>query len=410
MTQLALAAAALFVFSIPSEHGVSIPGVGSLSRVLGYLAIGATLLSLYDRGLLRFRAPSLFLVAAAAFVTWSAATYFWSLAPATSVSQSVQFVQLFVLAWMIHQLARTDRQRDLLMQAFVLGSFVMISVAVIVYLGSARVGYRDVGFPANSFAIVSALTIPMAWGLVLRRPFPLLHLLNVSYPLFALAAVVLAASRGGLLTAIVALTVIPLTLPKLSVWLRVALLVTVAAVGVAGGAWLPRVAPDLERNLERLGRVDEEIIGGTMTGRTTIWMAGVQVFATSPIIGVGSGGFNRAVEPLLGSARSAHNAFLSVAVTSGLVGLFLFTAMFAIALVGVVTQRARRFEYLVLLLALLVSTMPANSENNKFLWYILASLASARPVMVDVSASVTAGWKQRASLVLDEGHPDPTAH
>ncbi len=404
MTQVALAAVALFVFTIPSENGVSIPGVGSLSRLVGYLAIAMTLVSLYDRGRLRFRAPSLFLVVAAAFVIWSAGTFFWSIAPETSLSRTVQYAQLFMLAWMVHQLAKTDRQRDLLMQAFVLGAYVMISVAVVAFFGSARLDYRDVGFPANSFAIVAALTIPMAWSMVLRRPVRLLHVLNVMYPLFALLAVVLAASRGGLLTAVTALTIIPLTLHNVSVVMRVALLVAVSAIGVAGVAWLPRVAPDLERNLERLGRVEEDLLGGTMTGRTRIWEAGVQVFTTSPIVGVGSGGFNRAVEPLLGSARSAHNAFLSVAVSSGLIGLILFGALFVIVFVGAFRQRERRAEHLVLLLALVVAAMPANAENSKHLWYVLAILASARPVMVNASAHVAPFRGQRAPLPT----PQPT--
>lgn len=382
-TRIALTVVALFVFSIPSENGVSITGVGSLSRLLGFLAIGATLVSLYGHGRVRFRPPSLFLVLAAAFVAWSAATTLWSIVPATSVSRSIQYVQLFVFAWMIHQIARSERDRDVLMQSFVLGAYVMISVALLAYLGSDRVGYRDVGFPANSFAIVASLAIPMAWGLVLRRPFRVLHLFNVGYPLFALLAVVLAASRGGLITGVVALTIIPLTLPHLGTWLRLTLLATVAAIGVFGLSWLPQVAPDLERNLERLGRLDEDLIEGTMTGRTTIWAAGTEVFLTSPIVGVGTGGFNSAVQPILGSARSAHNAFLSVAVASGSIGLILFSAMFVVVLIGVFKRPERRGEYLVLLFALLVSTMPANSENNKYLWYVLAVLSSARPVTLE---------------------------
>ena len=385
MSQVALAIVALLAVTIPSENGVSIPGVGSLSRLVGFAAIAMTLMSLFDRGRLRFRAPSLFLVTAALFVAWSAATYFWSIAPTTSLSRTVQYAQLFALAWMIHQLARTDRQRDLLLQAFVIGAYVMIAVAVAAYFGSSRIGYRDVGFPANSFAIVAALTIPMAWSLVIRRPVPFLHLLNVAYPLFALLAVVLAASRGGLLTAVAALTIIPLTLLNVGVALRTALLVAVCAFGVVGVAWLPSVAPDLERNLERLGRVDEDLLEGTMTGRTQIWDAGFQVFASSPVIGIGSGGFNQAVEPLLGSARSAHNAFLSVAVTSGLIGVFLFGAMFVIVLVGAVRQKERRVEHLVLLMALVVASMPANAENAKHLWFVLAILASARPVTVTIA-------------------------
>jgi len=384
---VALGALALFVFSIPSENGVSIPGVGSMSRILGLLAAGFAFVSLFDRGRLRFRSPSLYLVIAALFVAWAGTTYFWSVAPSNSISRTMQFVQLFVFAWMVHQVARTDRHRDLLMQAFVLGCYVMVAVALVAYIGSARGGYRDVVFSANSFAIVAALGIPMAWGLMLRRAFPWLQALNTVYPLFALLAVVLAASRGGLLTAAVALLVIPLTLPNLSVARRSVLIAGVAAIVVSVATWLPQAVPDLERNLDRLARVDEDLLGGTMTGRTDIWAAGAQVFATSPIIGVGIGSYTRAVEPIYGRAVGAHNAFWSVTVTSGLVGGLLFVAMFIVVLAGLFVNPPRRIDYMVLFAALLVGAFPSNAENNKFLWYILAVLASAKPIMVRIAVA-----------------------
>ena len=396
ITRLALGAVALFVFSIPSESGATIPGVGSLSRLLGLVAITMVGLSLFDRGRLRLRAPTLFLVLAAAFVAWGAVTYFWSVAPPSSISRTVQNLQLFALAWMVHQIARTERDRDVLMQAFVFGCYLMILIAVAAFLGGSRVGYRDVGFSINSFAIVAALAIPMAWGLVLRSSFPLLRALNAAYPVLALFAVVLAASRGGLLTALVGLVVIPLTLPRLRPVWRMMLVAAVSAAVWSVFTWLPVAAPDLQRNFERLGRVEEDLVAGTMSGRTGIWAAGVEVFLTSPIVGVGVGAYNRAVEPILGSARSAHNAFLAIAVTTGLVGLLLFAGMFAMVFVGLMAHSARHADYFVLLAALIVATMPANNENNKYLWFILAILSAARPVMVRVDASVRQRHVRRA--------------
>jgi O-antigen ligase len=402
VTRVALAVLALLVFSIPSENGLTIPGVGSIPRLIGFAAVGMVLVSLYDSGRLRFRAPSLFLLAAAAFVFWTALTSFWSLAPATSISQTVQFVQLLVFAWMVHQLARTERDRDMLMQAFVLGCYLMIAIAMVAAVGSDRGGYRDVTFPANSFASVAALAIPMAWGLMLRRSYPLLQALNMVYPVLALVAVVLAASRGGLLTALVGLTIIPFTLPRLGLIRRLVLTGAVAAVAVSTFTWLPQAVPDLERNLERLGRVEEDLVEGTMTGRTTIWTAGGQVFLSSPLVGVGAGAYGQAVAPILGSARSAHNAFLSVAVTSGLVGVSLFISMFMVVVVGLIASPERRTDQLVLFIALVVAAMPANAENNKFLWYILAVLAAARPLMVRVQASAEQLQVRPARAIIAE--------
>ena len=396
MTRLAIGAVALFVFSIPTENGVPIPGVGSLSRLLGIVAITIVSLSLYDRGRLRLRAPSLFLVVAATFVAWGAITYFWSVAPSSSISRTVQNLQLFALAWMVHEMGRTERDRDFLLQAFVLGCYLMICVAAAAFIGSSRVDYRDVVFSPNSFAIVAALAIPMAWGLVHRSSSLLLRVLNAAYPVLALFAVVLAASRGGLVTALVGLVVIPLTLPRLGVMRSVVLVVAVSAAVWSLFTWLPLVAPDLQRNIERLERVDEDLVAGSMSGRTRIWSAGVDVFVTSPVVGIGVGAYNRAVEPVLGRALSAHNAFLSIAVTTGLVGLLLFAALFGSVFVGLLAHSARRADFFVLLVALIVATMPANNENNKYLWFILALLSAGRPITLLVASNVSQRISRRA--------------
>jgi O-antigen ligase len=390
VNRLAFAALALLVFSIPAENGVSIPGIGSLSRLIGFGAIGLAVVALFDRGILRIRVPSLFLLVATAFVVWTGFTFYWSLEPFVTLSRTIQYAQLLALAWMVHQQARTERQQDLLMQAFVLGCYLMIAVAAATALGPGRTGYRDVMFPANSFAIVAGLAIPMAWGLVIRRPLPtvpVLRVLNGLYPAFALFAVVLAASRGGLLVALVGFIVIPLTLTHLGLVRRIALVFATTAIIAGTLVFLPTAIPDVERNLERLGRLEEDLLKGTMTGRTRIWDAGIQVFRNDPIVGVGAGSYGRAVEPILGSARAAHNAFLSVAVSSGMVGVGIFFTMFAVVLVGLVAKPTRRVDQLVLFAAVVLAMMPASSENDKFLWFVLASMASARPVLLKVAGA-----------------------
>lgn len=387
----ALWALALFVFSVPSENGVAIAGVGSMSRLMGLLAFGVAVVSMVDRGVVRLRMPSAFVVIGVLFVLWGSATYFWSAVPSVTMSWTVQFAQLLVLAWLIHQVARSERDRDLLMQGFVLGCYLAIAVAVATFVRAPSDVWRDVGgFGVNSFAITSALAIPMAWMLFLRRSFPSLQVLNAMYPLLALVAVVLAASRGGLLTALVALSIIPLTLGRLGVARRILLFTAMVTVAVAAFVWAPQAFPELERNIARLGETGEELFEGTLTGRTRIWAANLEVFASSPIVGVGAGSVRYATEPILGSRRAPHNAFLSVAVGSGVVGLLLFVGLIAVVLVGVLAAPERRIEYIVLLAALLVGMMPSNSDNNKYTWFILGVLASARPITVHATSSFAA--------------------
>jgi O-antigen ligase len=384
----AIFALAAFVFSIPTEQGVAIPGVGSLSRMIGIVAFAFTLLSLLDRGGIGLRAPSLFLIVSTLFLAWVAASTLWSVVPSISQARAIQFAQLVVFSWMVHQVATDDGRRNLLFQAFVLGCYVMVGVALANSFGPNRGGYRDVAFPANSFAISAALAIPMAWSLVRQAHYAPIgfRILNAAYPAVAAVAVVLAASRGGLITAAICLLVIPLSSRhigaaqrNLSLWLALGVVALVAL--------LSNAIPDVERNVERLARVDEDL-GATMTGRTDIWAAGLEVFWEAPVTGTGAGTFSYMVNPLIGAARTAHNAYLDVAVTSGFIGLVLFLSLFVVSIAGHAVVRPLRFEPLVLWLALVVSSFPSNSEDNKYLWFILALLASTRPILIVASTSI----------------------
>ena len=151
-------------------------------------------------------------------------------------------------------------------------------------------------------------------------------------------------------------------------------------------------SPGLDANLGRLEGAIDEIGGGTLTGRTLIWEAGWAAFQASPIIGHGYATFGTAIEPILGRGRSAHNAYLSVAVGAGLVGVGLFLGIIAIVTAGIVATPVRRVEFLVLLATLLVGMVPANLEHTKSVWFLLGWLAAARPMTLAVGVGNRA-WR-----------------
>ena len=379
-------AVALFVFSIPFETGVTIPGLGSVTRLVGMFAIAVTLLSLVEDGRLRIRVPSIFLMVVAAYVTWTALTYFWSIDPSRTVGRISTSLQLVAMVWMIHQLATTDRRRDILAQAFVLGAYASIVVALAIFVTSPQPEFRNIGaMDPNRFATGGALAIPLAWGLALRLRSRALFWLNALYPLLAVVAVVLAASRGGLFTALVALAVVPLAAPRLSPARRTVVLLTLILVTWGGFSFAPRAFPELQRNLSRLEAAGDEIESGTLTGRTAIWSAGLEAWQASPLVGLGAGTFSIAAEDTLGRRRGAHNGYLAVAVGAGAIGLMLYLALFATVAAGVASARAHRTESLVLLAALMVALVPLNIEHRQNTWFILGWLAAASPIMVTLS-------------------------
>ncbi|MEX2541124.1 MAG: O-antigen ligase family protein [Trueperaceae bacterium] len=407
MQRLTLWLLALLVFSIPFENGVTIPGIGSMSRVLGIVSFGAGMAALVGRGRLNIRTPSLFVILALLFTLYGISSYFWSVRPGDTLSSSVTVAQLFVLVWLVWQFCRSKSDSALLMQAFVLGSYVTIAVAFTVFLRASEPTFRNVGsFNPNEFAIVSALAIPLAWYLSLRSTSRWLTWLNMAYPAVAVLGIVLSASRGGLVTALVALAIIPLSLFRLDPVRQLLLFGLITATIWIGFVQAPQLYPELSANIERLSSTSEELARGDLTGRTAIWSNGQDLFLSSPFFGTGLGTFAYAVEPLLGRYKDAHNAFLSIAVGGGIAGLALFVALFAVAFITALGAEAAERPFLVILAtALIVAMMPSNADTDKFTWFLLALIANQRPLVLGIRSAVPSTARSSASTAKSGAEP-----
>ena len=377
---------AVFVFTIPLEELVTIPGLGSITRIVGLATIPLALVALIDRGRVRVRMPTLFLLASAAFVAWNVVSVFWSRSPGTSLGIGITFVQLFVFVWLVSEFCRGPEPLARLMQAFVLGNYAALGIAM--FLLFQTTGFaRETGRDPNEFATVLAWGIPLAAWLVARQRRGLLYLLNLVYPVFAVFGLVLSASRGGLLVALVALLAIPFMITGLGIVKRLAL-VGIVSVGVVVTVDVaPQLFPHLQGNIDRLGETSEELTDGTLTGRTLIWAESIKIIQSSPIVGVGAGAARKLyAETLLGRERVAHNVFLQIATDTGLMGLLLFIAMIVVAAAGLLgMDRPFRPYAVILLAAVIVGMAPLSIDMRKYLWFGLVLLANQAPFVVSIA-------------------------
>jgi O-antigen ligase len=398
MKGFAFMALLVFVFSLPLENSVILPGAGTISRLIGVVALMLGVGALFAPGHLKVRRPSLLLVLMSIFVLWSFASYFWSINPTETLVTSVTFVQLLAMAWLVWQFCQTPREQQALLQAYILGALVSTSTSVANFVaGNAQESYSRfsaTGFDPNNFATALALGIPIAWFLVSFSRTRVLYWVNLLYIPWAIFVIVLSASRGGFLVMAVALTVIPLTYGSLSLRRKVGFLLLLT-VGVY---LLFNLSDDLQRrltpNLERLSSTTTELTEGTLNSRTKIWAAGLQAFiySSNPWVGSGSGTFDYAVEPFLDRPRASHNAYLSVLVDLGFVGFVLFLSFFLIAVLPVLGTPQRVF-YIVLAVSLSVALLPLGWEANKLTWFILSLVTTQRAyVMESVKRSLTRAW------------------
>lgn len=368
MISLAYAALWIFVFSLPWEKIVVVPGVSIISRGTGILALGLGLFAVVTSGRVR-RLHGLH-VAAFLFVVTAGAGLF-AIRLKEIPDKFLTYVQLLLVLWMIWELAPSKQRQLGLLTAYVFGAYIAALDTLLLFRKAAG-GFRFAagGADPNTNAMVLALGLPMAWYLGMTYRRPLLRWVCRAYLPIAIVAIGLTGSRGGMVATIVALMIVPLTINKLSP----ARLATAIVILGLSGALAVTYVPD--RLVQRFASTGAEVEDLRFGGRFKIWKAGLQAFAEKPLIGYGTSGFRRAVTPRLGPhTQVAHNSFLSVLVEQGLVGFLLYSMMFVAVFQAVIHRPTleRRFG-LVLLATLGVAMLPLTWEDHKAVWFILAAL------------------------------------
>ena len=397
MASIAYACLWFFSFVIPWETTVMIPGLssgptgsGTLGKLVGLTTAAMGLLAILARG--RARKLALFHVLAACWVIWVGITSTWSLDPDGTVRTFKLAVQVAAISWLIWELAAEPEQRRGLLQAYVLGAYVSaIHILFNYHAGISTQGtggemttlvdtgrYSIEGFNPNDLGLLLALALPTAWQLSLNQRNTILRWINRLYIPIGTVAILLTGSRSSMIAAIMALTLIPLTLGRLSAPMKAGVLTLIAATVIAGLAVLP------EKTLARLGTTTTEIESGTLNERRIIWQAGLQLFQRRPIQGVGAGAYPEAVEPFLGYKKTAHNTYIDVLIEEGAVGIVLWVLLLASIFFHARSSapEERRFVYVVLV-TLIVGCIPRAWEWQKAMWLMFGfMLVPARAAIV----------------------------
>lgn len=369
MTSFAYAALWLFVFSVPCEDLLGVTAIGAGTRLAGMLALGLTLFATVISG--RFRRLHAFHVAALLFVICAGVELWLFHSQERLPNKFGTYVQLLLVLWMIWELAPSLQRLLGLLTAYVFGAYVVAFGTILVYQRASGLRRFSVaGGDANDLAMTLALALPMAWYLGMTYRRPLLRWTCRAYLPIAVFAIALTGSRGGMLAGIVGLMIVPLSMTRLSPGRLVTAIAMLAISGALAVVYVP------EQVVERLATTGTEIEELTLGGRFRVWKAGLNAFVAKPILGHGTSSFKPVVAPILGGeGKVAHNSFLSVLVEQGIVGLLLYSSMFAAVLVAVfkLPRLERRFA-LVLLGTLGVAMLPLTWEDRKQVWFILAAL------------------------------------
>jgi len=364
----------LFVFTIPLEQLLDTEGVISISRIVGAAAIGLGVLTVLTTG--RVRRPGYILVLSIPFVFANVVSLLWTISVDASIQRVFTYAQLVAVVWLFGEFATEEWHLERVFAWYCFGSVIAIAddfrnfaLGISYRTSAGDVRFAATNFDPNEFGITLALGIPLAWYLVLHGRGAARIVAGASIPL-ACVAILLTGSRAAFLAVIVGLSIIPLTVSPRSFvsWLKVAAVLVFAGVAVA---W---VVPSTL--WERVLTVGQELEGGTMSGRTTIWDAGFSVFREKPLLGVGAGAFAAAVEPVVG-ARASHNVFLAVLVEQGIVGFVTFAALLLACAwrIGHAPAQQRRF-WTIIAITWLIGALSLSWQSAKITWLLISLLST----------------------------------
>ena len=362
--------ALIFIFLIPWEGVITLTGGTTGVALFGFLLAGVwgTLVVMRRR----IRRPHPFLIVAYLFVLWSTMSVYWSVDVGTSLSQAFSWIQLFVFTYILWDLFRTKATVAAGLQAYVLGSYVAVGIAIFNFISGnpfyeTYQRFAPGGVNPDGFGFAIVLAIPMAWYLGsnadLLNGRRLLRFVNYGYIPVAFLGLALSGTRAALIAAIPGMAYGLFSLSRMNVRAKIAAFLLVA-VGI--GALLPFVQS--LRSFQRFGTTVDEITEGDLNNRVPNWIEGLETFTEHPVLGVGSGTYR-----LINSRGNvAHNTFLSVAVEVGVVGFALFGVIVAIAASEVWTRM--RFEswfWITLILVWGIGASALTWEDRRSTWLVL---------------------------------------
>lgn len=375
----------LFAFAIPWEYSMDLgEPLGNIARILGLLLILVAVPAVLQAGRLRTPGPMQWMVLA--FYLWFCCTYFWTIDPLATLEKMRSYFQELMIVWLVWEFAESPRDLRALLRAYVAGSCVLAVLTVANLASPEAVAAGQIRFAAegqdpNDVARFLDLGFPMAALLLSsERRWPA-RLLALGYLPLGLFAVLLTASRGGFMAAVMALAGCGILLARTH--LRRVLIGGLALPAIAAALWL--IVP--HETLERLATIPEQLQGGNLNQRLNIWTAGWHAFVHAPLLGTGAGSFVAAagMNPL----DTAHNTALSILVGGGLFALFLGICILALAARSILeTHGSLRLALAITLTILIVTSLAATVEESRTTWLLLALIALAGRLAVGDSESL----------------------
>lgn len=354
----------LFIFSVPVEQIILLPGLGTITRVVGLITFVAWLANFVICRQIRW--PHLFHIVACLFIVWSIGSVFWTHYLPETLERANTYAQLGILIFILWDRLRSEASSRAAMQAYIFGVYVSVASTYSNFLAGnyGKYGRFAAGsFDDNDLGIIISLGIPMAWYLLNSSKAAYgnryLRTVNFLFIPIAISGILLTASRTAMLSLVPSLIYIISALQNLTFLQQIPLYGLGIICVIAFSFIIPA------ETFVRLSTVGESISSGDMNGRGEIWQEGLHHYSKAPLLGVGSGAFKMTVE----ADHVAHNMFLSSLFELGFIGFLLLMTVFLIALFY--SARFSRL-WIVMFSVLFIGAMSLSWEHRKPTWVIMS--------------------------------------
>lgn len=376
---------------IPIQQLIVLPRIGPISNVLIPVGLLIAGLGLIEGA--RAAPASRTVIWLATFVAWAIASYFWSPNPEMSTQRAFTYFQLLMFLTALTMLTTTVERRIWAISGYVAGAYLVAFTMIVNFITDNRVSQvasaaRYAAGLANANRTAATLVVGFAFATYLTTSSPRYRVLWIPFVCIAPFAILITASRTGLL-GLGASTAVILVHIGWNRGRRLQRLTLIAVVGLAALVFVP------QSSLNRMTTFSDDLAGGESAEiRAGAIDVGIDAFIKHPAIGTGSGSFSTLMNEAGLVATVAHNSLISIAAELGIIGLVLYLgALISATRPALAAGGNTRWFALLLIAAALPSFLLASFEDDKVTWIVIAMLAatSAEVSMSSRAPSKTSG-------------------
>lgn len=304
------------------------------------------------------------------FVFWASLTTLWSVDIDVTIQRILLLIQYIIIFIVMTNVLNTAHRLRLSMLGWIMGtSYIAYKTATDynTFAGNARGLYRvsAYGNPnENSFMLCYALIFSY---LIDKTKYRLPSIILTAYAVFAIMA---NGSRMGIILFIIAVTTFCVQL-----WREKKKKFVITLIPIIYGFGIYILANLPVATLIRILGITDDIEEGHLAGRNDIWESAINMLKYNPkwsVLGCGWGTFPTAIKKFCGEAIGAHNFYLDLLCTTGIVGLSII-----IVYLWKLFQRIKRtynvtiINYMMLIIPL-ISMISTNWQSRRW-WFLMGA-------------------------------------